>query len=130
MATWYFKVHGGDFKKGKGSYSEGWFSKTFLLLGFFFPCIVKTDVEAVELVTDEMVKAGPSKAGAGAAGLLLFGPIGAALGVLIGGKEKRETMFVVRFTDGKSFLGSSDLATFQKLKVLSLISKKKYTQHE
>lgn len=124
MATWRFKVHGGDFKKGNGSYSEGWFSKTFQLPGIFFPCKVTTDIEAVELVTDEMLKAGPSRAG-GAAGLLLLGPIGAALGVLIGGKEKRETTFVVRFTDGKAFLGSSDFATFQALKAASITSKKK-----
>ncbi len=76
MATWRFKVHGGDFKKGNGSYSEGWFSKTFQLPGIFFPCKVTTDIEAVELVTDEMLKAGPSRAGAALPGFCCSDPSG------------------------------------------------------
>jgi hypothetical protein len=83
MATWYFTVHGGDFREGKGSYSEGLFSSTFHLPGFAWRSKRAEDVEAVELVTDEMLKDGPSRAGAGAVGFLLLGPIGAALGVLV-----------------------------------------------
>lgn len=122
MAKWRFQVHGGDYRCGKGFYNDSLFFQSFRFPGGSWPWQRKygKDIEVVELVTDETVKAGISKAGAGATGFLLAGPIGAAVGVLFGGKQKRETTFIVRFTDGKSFLATSNIATFQKLKAVSL----------
>ncbi|HQX51845.1 MAG TPA: hypothetical protein PLY87_25320 [Planctomycetaceae bacterium] len=125
MAKWRFYVHGGDFRQGKGFYNDSLFSKCFRFPGITWPWQRKCGkhLERIDLVTGDMVKAGVSKAGAGAAGFLLAGPIGAAVGVLFGGKQKRETTFIVTFTDGKSFLGTSNIATFQKLKAVSLKKK-------
>jgi hypothetical protein len=130
MATYHFKILGGDFKEGKGSLKEGW-SSTKLYLPAWFGWWTKDakDVEAVEVVTDQMLKEGPSKAEAAAAGWLLLGPLGLALGAMGGGKEKREVTFALRFTDGKAFLGSSDSATFLKLKALAVARKRPPVVH-
>lgn len=78
------------------------------------------DVSAVTIVTQDMVKDGPSKAHGAVVGMLLFGPIGSALLAGMGGRTKKEVTFIVRFVDGLSFLGSCDADTFAKLKVLEL----------
>jgi hypothetical protein len=122
MAKWRFQIHGGDYRSGKAVYHDGFFSKYFRFPGIVWPWQWKyaKDIQSVELVTDEMVKGGMSKAALGAAGLLLAGPLGATLGVLMGGKQKKETTFIVTFNDGKSFLATSNVATFQKLKSTAL----------
>ena len=122
MAKWRFQIHGGDYKSGKAVYHDGLFSKYFRFPGIVWPWQWKyaKDIQSVELVTDEMVKGGMSKAGLGAVGLLLAGPLGATLGALMGGKQKKETTFIVTFIDGKSFLATSNVKTFQKLKAAAL----------
>lgn len=121
MSKFHFRIHGGDYRRGKAYFRDGWFSSYFNFPGLLWSSTRRAkDVTAVELVTDDMVAAGTTRAGAAGIGFLLGGPILAALGALAGGKQKKQTTFVVRFCDGKSFLGTSDTATFHRLKSLAL----------
>lgn len=108
------KVHAGDFLEGDGQYSFGSFSlrtKEHRILGETIPT---TELETVEIATEESVKKLGGTIGWGAAGALILGPAGLLAGLLLGGKKK-EVTFIAKFKDGRKLLASTDSKTFTKL---------------
>lgn len=75
---------------------------------------VKDQIERVEIQTEESLK--KLSVGWGLAGGLLFGPLGALAGFVLGGKKKKEICFACYLKDGHKFLAITDSKTFQKLR--------------
>ncbi len=73
-----------------------------------------SDVESLDIATEETVKKLSGTVGWGVAGAAILGPVGLLAGLLIGGKKKQVT-FVVKFKNGKKMLASTDNKTFTKL---------------
>ena len=93
--------------------------------------INNTQIENVELVTQENIVTskggGKSVVGAlgwGTAGALTFGPLGALAGLVFGGRRpktsttKTDIYFALYLKDGRKYLISSDLYTYQKIKAM------------
>jgi hypothetical protein len=76
--------------------------------------IVATELEAVDVASEENVKKIGGTAGWGVAGGVLLGPVGLLAGLLIGGRKK-EVTFVARFKDGRKLLASTDQKTYTKI---------------
>lgn len=110
------KVHAGDFLKGEGSFSSMF--KTITLLtnqhSFAGEAIPISNLETVEIATEESVKRLGGTIGWGAVGGLLLGPLGLLAGVLVGGRGK-EVTFIARFKDGRKLLATADSKTFTEL---------------
>lgn len=108
------KVHAGDFHKidahvGINNITlrtddHPWMGEVFHL----------SQLEDVEIATEESVKKIGGTVGWGLAGGALFGPVGLLAGLLLGGR-KNEVTFVARFEDGRKLLGTTDSKTFKKL---------------
>lgn len=108
------KVHAGDFLEGDGQLSFGSLklrTKAHRILGETIPL---TELESVEIATEESVKKIGGTVGWGVAGAVILGPVGLLAGLLLGGKKK-EITFVARFKDGRKLLASTDSKTFTKL---------------
>ncbi len=73
-----------------------------------------TQLETVEIATEESVKKIGGTVGWGAAGAVILGPVGLLAGLLLGGKKK-EITFVAKFKDGRKLLAQTDSKTFTKL---------------
>jgi hypothetical protein len=112
MAT--VNVHAGDFGTGKATLmmgvltfawkpGDGWSGESLLL----------SELETVEVATEEAVKRLGGTVGWGVVGATLLGPVGLLAGLLLGGK-KTEVTFVARFKDGRKMLASSDASTYKK----------------
>ena len=108
-------VHAGDFKKGVGQFTFG----SFILLTeehqWAGESIPPSQLETLEVASEESVKNIGGAVGWGAAGALLLGPVGLLVGVFLAGKKKDVT-FVAKFKDGRRLLATTDSATFTKLK--------------
>ena len=76
--------------------------------------IHSSQLEVVELASEESVKKIGGTIGWGAAGAVILGPVGLLAGLLLGGKKK-EVTFVAKFKDGRKFLGTTDSKTYTKL---------------
>jgi hypothetical protein len=108
-------VHAGDFLKGEGQFSfdslilktteHSWVGETISI----------TQLETVEVASEESVKKIGGTIGWGAAGALVLGPVGLLAGLLLGGKKK-EVTFLAKFKDGRKFLATTDNGTFIKLR--------------
>jgi hypothetical protein len=109
----YFKVHAGDFGEGEGHL--GAMSGTFSLpvRGKLIATenIRATQVDAVEIATEERVKKLGGTVGWGLLGGALLGPAGMLAGLLVGGRGKR-VVFTMQFNDGRKLLGSADGPAF------------------
>ena len=110
------KVHAGDFLEGDGYYDDS----GFLQLrteehSFLGKPILMTELEEIDVATEENVKKIGGTVGWGAAGALILGPVGLLAGLLLGGKKK-EVTFVARFKDGRKLMATADSKTFTKLK--------------
>lgn len=107
-------VHAGDFLKGNGKFS---FNSLVLrtdehsIIGEAIPI---TELETVEMATEENVKKLGGTVGWGIAGGVLLGPVGLLAGLLAGGRKK-EVTFVAKFKDGRKCLATTDNKTFVKL---------------
>lgn len=105
------KVHAGDFD------TIDTMGKDFLVPGKSVWKVNKipfTDLESVELASEESVKKVGGTVGWGAAGAVILGPVGLLAGLLLGGRKKKVT-FVAKFKDGRKLLGTTDSKTFTKL---------------
>lgn len=80
--------------------------------------IPKSLIESVELVTEENKKRISSAIGWGTAGGLLFGPLGGVAGLVFGGRTK-EVCYALYLTNGRNYLITSDVQTFQRIKAMS-----------
>lgn len=115
MAFGMFKVVAGDFKQTDSHQLIPGREKTFLLPGtvptlhmrvagkFSAEKIPASEIESLELATEESVKRLGGTVGWGIAGAALLGPVGLLAGLLAGGKGKDVT-FVCTFKDGRKFM--------------------------
>lgn len=108
------KVHAGDFLKGDGQLSFGSLILKTKEHSFIGETIPVTNLEAVEIATEESVKKLGGTIGWGTVGWLLLGPVGLLAGLLAGGRKK-EVTFVAKFKDGRKLLASTDSKTYTKL---------------
>ena len=115
-------IHAGDFGEchaicspsGWGG-SGPWEMRVFTKKGRFWgEKIPFSELETVEVASEESVKSIRGTIGWGIAGGVLLGPAGLLAGLLLGGKEK-EVTFVARFKDGRKMLATTDNETFTKL---------------
>lgn len=74
----------------------------------------KDTVEECVLASEENVKRLSGTVGWGVAGAALLGPVGLLAGLFLGGK-KQESTFIIKFTDDKKLLGTTDSKTYAKL---------------
>ena len=108
------KVHAGDFLKGNGEFDSG----KFILKTGKKPSgetISIFSIKMLEIASEESVKRIGGTLGWGAAGAVLFGPVGLLAGLLAGGRGKDVT-FVAKFADGRKFMGTTDIKTFNEMK--------------
>lgn len=117
MALGVFTVHVGDFDpKGPNQYLP----KSFLgpdRLEMKVPgkmmreSIPLTKIAEVEAASEESATRIAGAVGWGAAGALMFGPVGLLAGALLGGKGKDVT-FVCRLKDGRKFIATGPEKVF------------------
>jgi hypothetical protein len=108
------KIHAGDFLEGNSQYSFGSLilkTEEHSILGETIPI---TELETVDIATEESVKKLAGTVGWGVAGAVILGPVGLLAGLLLGGKKK-EVTFIAKFKDGRKLLASTDSKTFTKL---------------
>jgi len=108
-------VHAGDFLKGAGQFSLGSLTLKTEEHAWVGETIPVSELQTVEIATEETVKKLGGTIGWGAVGGLLLGPAGLLAGLLLGGRKK-EITFVAQFKDGRRLLATTDSATFIKLK--------------
>lgn len=108
------KVHAGDFLEGDSSFSWGSLFLRTEENKSVGELIQLTELESVEIATEENVKRMAGTLGWGAAGGLILGPVGLLAGLLLGGKKK-EVTFIAKFKDGRKLLASTDSKIFTKL---------------
>lgn len=117
MAFGSFEVHAGDFKKGK----EHQFldSKSGILVmkkegKFLREKIPVSEIQELEIASEESVKRIGGTVGWGAVGGVLLGPVGLLAGLLAGGRSK-DTTFVCKLKDGRKFMGTASSKLYTKL---------------
>jgi len=105
------KVHAGDFLDGDNYCGPA----AFLLITkehrFWGEKIPLTELETVEIATEESVRKLGGAIGLGVASAILFGPVGLLAGLLLAGKKKKVT-FVAKFKDGRKLLATTDSKTY------------------
>lgn len=107
-------VLAGDFLKGRSAYGFGSLvlrTEAHFISGETIPL---SELESVEVASEESVKKIGGTIGWGAAGALVLEPVGLLAGLLLGGKKK-EVTFVAKFRDGRKLLATTDSGTFTKL---------------
>lgn len=78
-----------------------------------------TQVDAIEIASEESVKRLGGTLGWGIAGAALFGPVGLLAGALLGGNQKR-VAFVCTFKDGRNLMASTDQKTWMSIQAALL----------
>ena len=109
------KILSGDYK-GRGDFLWGTFSMPWMPGDGFTTgkSYSKSDIESVEVASEDSVKRLGGTVGWGVAGAAVLGPVGLLAGVLLGGKGK-EVTFVAKFKDGKKILATADSDTYKKI---------------
>ena len=108
------KVLAGDFLEGDGQYSWGSLTLKTEEHSWAGETIPLSQLDTVDIATEESVKAIGGTVGWGAAGAVILGPVGLLAGLLLGGKKK-EITFVAKFKDGRRLMATTDSKTFTKL---------------
>lgn len=107
-------VHAGDFLKGDGQFSFGSLILKTTAHAFLGETISVTELECVEIASEDSVKKMGGTIGWGAAGALILGPVGLLAGLLLGGKKK-EVTFIATFKDGRKLMATTDSSTYLKM---------------
>ncbi len=106
MALGTFTVHAGDFKKC----SDHQYVAGKLLMKnegkFLREDILVSEVEELEVASEESVKRLGGTVGWGVVGAALLGPVGLLAGLLAGGRGKDVT-FVCKLRDGRRFMATA-----------------------
>lgn len=114
MAFGTFEIHAGDFKKGK----EHQYVAGKLVMKnegkFFREDIPVTEIEELDVASEESVKRLGGAVGWGAVGAMLLGPVGLLAGLLAGGKGKDVT-FVCKLKDGRRFIATAPSKVYTEL---------------
>lgn len=108
------KVLAGDFIKTDGEYSWGSLILKTEEHSWFGETIPLSQLDTVDIATEENVKKIGGTVGWGAAGAIILGPVGLLAGLLLGGKKK-EVTFVAKFKDGRKLMAQTDSKTFIKI---------------
>lgn len=108
-------VHAGDFRKGDGALHFGILVLPTDEKPFAGESIKVSELEEVDVASEESVKRLGGTIGWGVVGGVLLGPVGLLAGLLAGGRKK-EVTFVARFKDGRKLLATTDNKTFTTLK--------------
>jgi hypothetical protein len=117
MAT--IKIHAGDFKKQHADFSFGdlsIFTASHPIMGEHNR--QKSLIE-IQIATENNIKKMGGTIGWGVTGALILGPVGLLAGLLLGGKKK-EINFIAKFSDDKTFLGTTNNKTFTALQGIAL----------
>lgn len=85
--------------------------------------ITRENLKGLEQITEENRQKWGAKAGWGLAGAALFGPVGIAAGLFLGGKGKKYTV-VCTMSDDRSFLAECSEDVYKKLLGMSLFKAK------
>lgn len=117
MKTGLIDIIAGDFKKGVCH--EYVYPRKVISLktkdGFYKEKILISDIQKLEICSDENAINFGKSLGSGLAGSILLGPAGFVVGALLGGKSKNVTFSCV-FNDGRKFLGICSEITFNNIK--------------
>ncbi|BEH14276.1 hypothetical protein [Marinobacter shengliensis] len=108
------KVHAGDFLKQSGNYNFNTLTLKTEEHPYIGESIDVSQIETLDVATEENVKKLGGAVGWGAAGGLLLGSVGLLAGLLAGGNKKNVT-FVAKFYDGRKLLATTDSKTFTKI---------------
>lgn len=110
------KIHAGDFGKGAGTYMFGSFGFPWQPGDGFGLGKGRhvSELQSVEIATEEAVKRVGGTVGWGVVGATLLGPVGLLAGLVAGGRGKDVT-FVAQFKDGHRFLATVDAKTYTKI---------------
>ena len=114
MAFGSFKVHAGDFKKGPG---HRFMSNQLIMLvegRFLGETIEASQIEELEVASEQNVKRLGGTVGWGIAGAALLGPVGLLAGLLAGGRGKSVT-FVCKLKDGRKFMASAPSKVYTQM---------------
>ena len=114
MAFGTFEIHAGDFKKGK---HHQYLKNKFIMKSdgkFIREDILATEVEEIEVASEESVKKFGGTVGWGVAGAVLLGPVGLLAGLLAGGKGKNVT-FICKFKDGRKFMATASSKIYTQI---------------
>lgn len=107
------KLLAGDFQQVKAvRFGAGCFLFTYGL--FKSETIKATDLEELEVASEENLKRLGGTLGWGIVGGLALGGVGALAGLLVGGRSK-EVTFVAKFKDGRKLLATTEASTFKAI---------------
>lgn len=108
-------VHAGDFEKnGNNSFGFGIFTLFTKEHPFMGENISASQLEAIDIASEENVKKIGGTAGWGLVGGVLLGPVGLLAGLLAGGRKKDVT-FIAKFKDGRKLLATTNQKTYTKI---------------
>ena len=108
------EVLAGDFIPGK---DHQFLKDAFVLKRpkkFFRETIPVSEVESIEMASEENTKKLAGSIGLGVAGAVLLGPVGLLAGVLAGGNKKTVT-FICTFKDGRKFMGTTSTKIYTQI---------------
>lgn len=114
-------VHAGDFLKGETAVGEWSMLLKTPKHRWVGEEIYFSELDTVEQASEESVKRIGGTVGWGAAGAVLFGPVGLLAGLILGGKG-RDVTFVATFKDGRKMLATTDSKTFSTKFITSVFA--------
>lgn len=107
-------VLAGDFLQGDGEYRSG----TITLVTPLFPwpgiSIRHSDIKSVKVASQAHNRNIEGAIGRGLAGALVFGPLGAAAGMMMS-TESNEVTFLATLKDGRTMLAATDERTYRNM---------------
>lgn len=108
-------VHAGDFIHTKGQISFGSMVLKTNEKSFVGEAIPFTEIDELDLASEDSVKRIGGTVGWGLAGAVVLGPVGLLAGLLTGGRGKDVT-FVAKLKDGRRLLATTDSKSYTKMK--------------
>lgn len=118
-------VLAGDFKAGPWSH---FWKGQFLMKSngkLFRQYVPMTEVVGIEVASGNGTVSYGNIIGLGLIGDLMFGPIGAVAGAIIGSKNRRVT-FAVKFKDGRKFAATTSARIFARIQAGMLVHQTVY----
>jgi len=107
------KVLGGDVAEGQWEFKDG------ILWGAFEHIELYNHIDKISPQTEESVKKLSHSLGWGLAGAMVFGPLGALAGVVMGGNRK-QVCALIELKDDRKFLALMDSKVYQEMLALTL----------
>lgn len=108
------KIHAGDFLPGTSFAFFGQMSLKTKEHPHAGETIAMSELQSVEVATEENVKKLAGTVGWGLAGAAALGPLGLLAGAFFGGRKK-EVTFIAQLKDGRRMLATTDGKTFMAM---------------